>query len=111
MISLATLFPIYWLFVISVKQPFDLFSTPDVILRSFFWKNYQDVLTNPTLRGYMLNSMIISSGNALLVTTLGFLACYALTRFDLAGKEASSSGRSPTAWRRRRSSCCRFSCY
>lgn len=88
LISLATLFPIYWLFVISVKQPFDLFSTPDVILRSFFWKNYQDVLTNPTLRGYMLNSMIISSGNALLVTTLGFLACYALTRFDLAGKES-----------------------
>lgn len=88
LISFVTLFPIYWLFVISVKQPFDLFSTPDVILRSFFWKNYQDVLTNPTLRGYMLNSLIISSGNALLVTTLGFLACYALTRFDLAGKES-----------------------
>ncbi|MGO8484548.1 hypothetical protein AB9F39_34980, partial [Rhizobium leguminosarum] len=48
----------------------------------------QDVLTNPTLRGYMLNSMIISSGNAPLVTTLGFLACYALKRFDLAGKES-----------------------
>ena len=36
LISFVTLFPIYWLFVISVKQPFDLFSTPDVILRSFF---------------------------------------------------------------------------
>ncbi|EHH03570.1 binding-protein-dependent transporters inner membrane component [Agrobacterium tumefaciens CCNWGS0286] len=88
LLSLATLFPIYWLFVISVKQPFDLFSTPDVILTDFFWKNYQDVLTNETLRRYMLNSLIISSGNALLVTTLGFLACYALTRFDLAGKES-----------------------
>ncbi|MDH0613811.1 MULTISPECIES: carbohydrate ABC transporter permease [unclassified Agrobacterium] len=88
LLSLATLFPIYWLFVISVKQPFDLFSTPDVILTDFFWKNYQDVLTNETLRRYMWNSLIISSGNALLVTTLGFLACYALTRFDLAGKES-----------------------
>jgi glycerol transport system permease protein len=45
------------------------------------------VIGNETLRGYMLNSMIISSGNALLVTTLAFLACYALSRFDLAGKE------------------------
>ncbi len=88
LLSLATLFPIYWLFVISVKQPFDLFSTPDLVLKNFFWKNYQDVLTNETLRRYMYNSLIISSGNALLVTTLGFLACYALTRFDLAGKES-----------------------
>ncbi|WP_223252109.1 hypothetical protein [Paracoccus mutanolyticus] len=42
------------------------------------------MLNNSTLRGYMLNSLIISSGNAVLCTTLlGFLACYALTRFDL----------------------------
>ncbi|KAA1180149.1 carbohydrate ABC transporter permease [Rhizobium tropici] len=87
-ISFATLFPIYWLFVISVKPTVELFSTPEVILRSLFWKNYTDVLNNPTLRGYMLNSLLISSGNALLVTTLGFLACYALSRFDLAGKES-----------------------
>ncbi|MBB3406870.1 multiple sugar transport system permease protein [Rhizobium sp. BK316] len=88
LISFATLFPIYWLFVISVKQPFDLFSTPDVVISNFFWKNYQDVLTNETLRRYMINSLVISSGNAILVTTLGFLACYALSRFDLAGKES-----------------------
>jgi multiple sugar transport system permease protein len=87
-ISFATLFPIYWLFVISVKPSVDLFSTPEVILRSFFWKNYTDVLNNPTLRRYMANSLIISSGNALLVTALGFLACYALSRFELAGKES-----------------------
>lgn len=35
----------------------------------------------------MLNSVIISTGNAFLVTTLAFFACYALSRYDLAGKE------------------------
>ncbi|MFT4148897.1 MAG: carbohydrate ABC transporter permease [Paracoccaceae bacterium] len=87
-ISFVTLFPIYWLFVISVKPAMELFSTPSVWLDSLYWQNYIDVLNNPTLRGYMLNSLIISSGNALLCTTLGFLACYALTRFDFGGKES-----------------------
>ena len=87
-ISFLTLFPIYWLFVISVKPAVDLFSTPDIILKSAYWKNYVDVWTDRTLRGYMLNSLIISSGNALLCTGLGFFACYALTRFDLGGKES-----------------------
>lgn len=87
LLSLLTLFPIYWLFVISVKPAVDLFTTPSLILDTFYWKNYLNVLTNATLRGYMINSMIISSGNALLVTTLAFMACYALSRFDLAGKE------------------------
>jgi ABC-type glycerol-3-phosphate transport system permease component len=88
LISFATLFPIYWLFVISVKPAVDLFTTPEVILRSANWQNYVDVLNDSTLRGYMLNSLIISTSNAVLVTTLGFLACYALSRFDFGGKES-----------------------
>ena len=87
-VSFLTLFPIYWLFVISVKPAVDLFSTPEILLHDIYWQNYIDVLNNPTLRGYMLNSLIISSSNAVLVTTLGFLACYALTRYDLPGKES-----------------------
>jgi ABC-type glycerol-3-phosphate transport system permease component len=87
-VSFLTLFPIYWLFVISVKPAVDLFTTPEVILKSVYWQNYVDVLNDRTLRGYMVNSLIISTGNAVLVTTLGFLACYALSRFDLGGKES-----------------------
>ena len=87
-VSFLTLFPIYWLFVISVKPAVELFSAPEVILRTAYWQNYIDVLNDRTLRGYMLNSLIISSCNALLVTTLGFLACYALSRFDFGGKES-----------------------
>lgn len=87
-VSFLTLFPIYWLFVVSVKPAVDLFSTPDVILTKFYWQNYIDVLNNRTLRGYMMNSLIISTGNAILCTTLGFFACYALSRFNMSGKES-----------------------
>lgn len=88
LISFATLFPIYWLFVISVKPAVDLFTTPEVFLSSIYWENYLDVLNDRTLRSYMINSLIISTGNAVLCTTLGFFACYALSRFKLGGKES-----------------------
>ncbi len=87
LLSVLTLFPIYWLFVISVKPAVELFTTPSLFLDTMYWKNYVSVLGNETLRGYMLNSIIISTGNATLVTVLAFMACYALSRFDLAGKE------------------------
>lgn len=87
-ISFLTLFPIYWLFVISVKPAVELFSTPEVILTSAYWDNYVNVLTDRTLREYMVNSLIISSGNAILCTVLGFFACYALSRFNMSGKES-----------------------
>ncbi|HVG49521.1 MAG TPA: carbohydrate ABC transporter permease, partial [Rubellimicrobium sp.] len=82
-----TLFPIYWLFVISVKPAVQLFTTPSVLLDTVYWNNYAEVFQDETLRGYMLNSVIISTGNAVLVTVLAFFACYALSRYDLGGKE------------------------
>lgn len=87
-ISFATLFPIYWLFVISATPPSELFSTPKLIPDSIYWDNYAKALQDPTLQRYMLNSLIIATGNAVLSTTLGFMACYALSRFDVRGKES-----------------------
>jgi multiple sugar transport system permease protein len=87
LLSFATLFPIYWLFVISVKPAVDLFTTPEVILRSLYWKNYIEVLNDETLRRYMTNSLIVASGNSILCCVLAFMACYALSRFNIGGKE------------------------
>lgn len=86
-LCLVTLFPIYWLFVISVTPVVDLFTTPSLFIDTIHWDNYTEVFHDETLRRYMLNSVIISTGNAFLVTTLAFFACYALSRYDLAGKE------------------------
>ncbi len=86
-LSFATLFPIYWLFVISVTPAVELFSTPSILIHNPIWENYVEVFHDETLRRYMLNSVIISTGNACLVTVLAFFACYALSRYDLGGKE------------------------
>ncbi|NBZ87190.1 carbohydrate ABC transporter permease [Stagnihabitans tardus] len=86
-LSFLTLFPIYWLFVISVTPAVELFSTPSILIDTAIWTNYREIFHDETLRRYMLNSVIISTGNACLVTVLAFFACYALSRFDLGGKE------------------------
>ena len=85
--SLVTLFPIYWMFVISAKSRSDLFGIPSFLLTSFYADNYVSTLTNPTFQGYMVNSIVVATSNSLLVTVLALLATYALSRYPLVGKE------------------------
>ena len=85
--SFITLFPIYWMFVVSAKSRVELFGKPNFLIRSFFTDNYILTLQDPTFQAYMINSLIVSTCNALLVTTLGLLATYALSRFKLTGQE------------------------
>lgn len=85
--SLITLIPIYWMFAVSAKSRVELFGAPSLIIKGFFSENYITVLTNPNFQRYMLNSIIVATCNAILVTTLAVLATYALSRYKLAGKE------------------------
>ncbi len=85
--SLITLFPIYWMFVVSAKSRVELFGAPSFIIKSFFSENYWATITNTTYQGFMFNSIVIATSNALLVTTLSLFATYALSRYPLVGKE------------------------
>lgn len=85
--SLITLLPIYWMFVVSAKSRVQLFGSPSFLISSFFTENYTSTLSDPAFQRYMINSIVIATSNALLVTTLALLATYALSRFKLPGKE------------------------
>lgn len=85
--SLVTVFPIYWMFVVSAKSRVELFGAPNFIIRSFFAENYTSVLRDPTFQGYFVNSIIVATSNSVLVTVLALFATYALSRFPLGGRE------------------------
>ena len=85
--SFITLFPIYWMFVISAKSRAELFGRPSLIIDSVNWANYAATLSDPVFQHYMLNSIIVATCNSLLVTTMALLATYALSRYPLVGKE------------------------
>jgi len=85
--SLITLLPIYWMFVVSAKSRVQLFGSPSFLISSFFTENYSSTLSDPAFQRYMINSIVIATSNAVLVTALALLATYALSRYKLPGKE------------------------
>jgi glycerol transport system permease protein len=85
--TLVVLLPIYWLFIVSARSRVELFGGPSFIQTTFFAENYTKPLSNPTFQGYMLNSIIIATSNAILVSVLALLATYALSRWKLSGAE------------------------
>jgi ABC-type glycerol-3-phosphate transport system permease component len=87
LLSLVTLVPIWWMFVVSGKSRVELFGRPSFLIDSFYAANYVNVIGDPTFQRYMINSIVIATSNAVLVTTLAVLATYALSRFNLAGRD------------------------
>lgn len=89
LLSLMTLVPIWWMFIVSVKKRVDLFGAPSFLLdfSRITWDNYASVLTNPAFQKYMMNSLIVASSNAVLVSILGLLAAYSMSRYKLAGRD------------------------
>lgn len=85
--SLITLMPIYWMVVISARSRVELFSTGKIWQTTFFAANYITPLSKPSFQGYLLNSLIVATSNALLVTFLALLAVYGLSRWKLNGAD------------------------
>lgn len=85
--TIFTLLPIYWLFIVSARSRVELFSAGKLSQTTFFYKNYTEPLSNPTFQRYLTNSIIIATSNALLVVILALLATYALSRWKLGGSD------------------------
>lgn len=85
--TILTLLPIYWMFVVSARSRVELFAAPSLVQTSFYAQNYIKPLTNPTFQRYLTNSLIVATSNALLVVTLAVLATYALSRWRLPGSD------------------------
>lgn len=87
-IIIFTIAPIYWMFVVSARSRVELFDTPTIFINSFFAENYIEPLTSPVFQRYLLNSLIIATSNAVLVTILAVLATYGLSRWKLPGSDS-----------------------
>ena len=89
-LTIMTIIPIYWMFLVSTKKPVDLFAKPNLFptfFKDIYWKNYTKPFIDGVYGEYLLNSIIIATSNALLVTVLALMATYALSRFKLAASE------------------------
>ena len=70
LIAIITLFPIYWTFVVSVQSKLEIFSGPNFFPPSFHSENYTRPFFQDVYGRYLVNSLIIATGNTLLVIVL-----------------------------------------
>jgi multiple sugar transport system permease protein len=87
-IVIVTILPIYWMFVVSARSRVELFDTPTILIKSFYAQNYTKPLSDPVFQRYLINSLIIATSNAVLVTILSVLATYGLSRWKLPGSDS-----------------------
>jgi multiple sugar transport system permease protein len=85
-IALITAFmalPVLWL----LSAPFDTAPSLSTSLPDWTWENFTTLLENPYALTSLGNSVLLSVGSMVLVTGLGSLAAYALSRVPIPGRD------------------------
>ncbi len=85
-----TLFPIIWIFTISIKAKQDAFAMPPVWSFQPIWDHYLSLLSNSNYMSSFKNSTVITLISVGLAIILGIPAAYSLNRLKLRGKNAIS---------------------
>ena len=81
-------FPIYYLFLTSVKPADSLFETPPRMITSPDFDTYDKIFIQERFYRFFQNSFIIASGATLLALLIGSLATFAFTQWKFRGREA-----------------------
>ena len=85
-VVLITLFPVYWLATLSLKQEVDQFAVPPLWLRfTPTLAHYYDVFWVRPFGHYLLNSAVAAGVSTALALAIGTLAAYSLARFPRPG--------------------------
>jgi len=81
-------FPIYWIFLSSVKPVGEILSYPPTLIPTkITFENYQRAFFQTKIIRWTLNSFILSLSTTLLLIPITVPASYALARFEFPGKK------------------------
>ncbi|WP_431323897.1 carbohydrate ABC transporter permease [Rhizobium sp. YTU87027] len=81
-LAIIYLFPLYWMYLSSLKTTSDMFATPPTFHASHpQWHVYGDVWLGLNIGRYIWNSVVIATGSVALVTILGTGLAYVLARY------------------------------
>jgi multiple sugar transport system permease protein len=90
LIALIILLPLAWMISTSFKPKAQLF-LPDIywIPKRFTWKNYTDLLTDPSIpiMRWFLNSIVVASISTVLTLIIDALAAYGYARLEFPGRK------------------------
>jgi len=86
-------FPIYWMFIGSLKENSVLMRVPPQLYPTFSTvKNYVNILQNPKYLNYIKNSLIVAGMTVVIDLALAIFAGYALSRYRFPGRKTIMTG-------------------
>ncbi len=88
---LWSVLPVAWVLKMSVSSDSELLS-PTLLLHDATWGHYATVLTDPTFRSGLVNSLLIAGTTTLLCLTLGTAAAYPLARLRFRYRTPAMTG-------------------
>lgn len=80
---LIAVFPFWWMFVTSLKQPIDIFSGVALWPQNITFDNYHRLLRDYHFGSFLLNSVVVVTAAVVISLMLGTLAAYAIARFRM----------------------------
>ncbi len=80
-VALIQIYPLYWLFIFSLKSNNEIFGGNAMGLPGVFrWENYAHVFQNANISTYLINSAVVTLASIVLSTILAAMAAYAISR-------------------------------
>lgn len=80
--SVITIYPIWWLITVSVKSNADYLAHPFALPEKIVLSNITGVLAQETMQRFWINSTFVTITSIVLVGVIGTMAGYALARYD-----------------------------
>lgn len=88
-VLLLLMFPIYWIFVSSVKS--NLFTVPPGLLpETVTFEYYASLLSDPTFKTKYVNSIVVTTISTVLTIVLSLFAGYGWARYEFTGSRLTS---------------------
>ncbi|MDQ3657096.1 MAG: carbohydrate ABC transporter permease [Chloroflexota bacterium] len=81
LVATIVIFPIYWMFSISLKLPREIYRLPALVPQNPTWDNYRELINE---RGYLTNirnSIIVASSVTVVSLLISSFAAYSIVRF------------------------------
>lgn len=80
LVAIAILFPVYYMFIISLKVPKDIYRTPSLLPLNATLKNYEDLLLEDGFLVNIRNSLVVAGSATFVSVLFSSMAAYSLVR-------------------------------
>lgn len=75
------IFPLYWMFTISLKLPKEIYRLPSLVPQAPTWQNYRDLIEKKHYLVNIRNSIIVASSVTVVSLLVSSFAAYSIVRF------------------------------